>query len=250
MLHSGVLKKFGLYGLLRIALPLLPQGAQVAWVQEALLFMLLGNILVMGLVTINQKRLDDVLANSSVMHMGYIFLGLAAGTEIALRGAVLLMFAHGISIALLFALAGRMRNQLGTLEFTKLGGLGEHAPAFTVLFAFGAFASIGLPGLANFAGELMVFVGSFMNFGSTSFGPLQWAVIVSLWGVVMSAVYMLRAYRSLFHGSAMSGLFMRDPALSQRLPLIMLAAVLLIVGCCPWLLLNLIKSDLAAVVAP
>ncbi len=250
MLHSGVLKKFGLYGLLRIALPLLPQGAQVAWVQEALLFMLLGNILVMGLVTINQKRLDDVLANSSVMHMGYIFLGLAAGTEIALRGAVLLMFAHGISIALLFALAGRMRNQLGTLEFSKLGGLGEHAPAFTVLFAFGAFASIGLPGLANFAGELMVFVGSFMNYGSTSFGPLQWAVIVSLWGVVMSAVYMLRAYRSLFHGSAMSGLFMRDPALSQRLPLILLAAVLLIVGCCPWLLLNLIKSDLAAVVAP
>lgn len=250
MLHSGVLKKFGLYGLLRIALPLLPQGAQVAWVQETLLFMLLGNILVMGLVTINQKRLDDVLANSSVMHMGYIFLGLAAGTEIALRGAVLLMFAHGISIALLFALAGRMRNQLGTLELNKLGGLGEHAPAFTVLFAFGAFASIGLPGLANFAGEVMVFVGSFMNYGSTSFGALQWAVVVSLWGVVMSAVYMLRAYRSIFHGSAMTGLFMRDPALSQRLPLIMLAAVLLIVGCCPWLLLNLIKSDLAAVVAP
>jgi NADH-quinone oxidoreductase subunit M len=132
MLHSGVLKKFGLYGLIRIALPLLPQGAQVEWVQNALLLMLLGNILVMGLVTIHANRLDDTLANSSVMHMGYIFLGLAAGTEIALKGAVLLMFAHGVSIALLFGLCGRMRNQLGTLEYNKLGGLASHAPAFTV----------------------------------------------------------------------------------------------------------------------
>jgi len=245
MLHSGVLKKFGLYGLLRIALPLLPQGAQVAWVQQALLLMLLGNILVMGLVTIHQRRLDSLLANSSVMHMGYIFLGLAAGTEIALRGAVLLMFAHGISIALLFALAGRMRNQLGTLELTKLGGLGTHAPIFTVIFAFGAFASIGLPGLANFAGEIMIFIGSFTQFGSTSFGPLQWTVVCALWGVVISAVYMLRAYRNIFQGSATAGHFMNDPALGQRLPLSLLAAALLIVGCCPWLLLGLMKTDLA-----
>ncbi len=249
MLHSGVLKKFGLYGLLRIAMPLLPQGVHVAWVQQALLFMLLGNILVMGFVTIHQKRLDDVLGNSSVMHMGYIFLGLAAGTEIALRGAVLLMFAHGISIALLFALAGRLRSQLGTLELSKLGGLGSHAPAFTVLFAFGTFASIGLPGLANFAGEVMVFIGSFTNFGATHFGPLQWTVVFALWGVVMSAVYMLRAYRGIFQGTAASGLFMTDPSFSQRVPLILLAATLLIVGCCPWLLLSLIKTDLAAGIA-
>lgn len=246
MLHSGVLKKFGLYGLLRIAMPLLPQAVHVAWLQQALLYMLLGNILVIGLVTIHQKRLDDVLAYSSVMHMGYIFLGLAAGTEIALRGAVLLMFAHGISIALLFALAGRLRSQIGTLELNKLGGLGAHAPAFTILFAFGAFASIGLPGLANFAGEVMIFIGSFTNYGSIHFGPLQWAVILALWGVVMSAVYMLRSYRHVFQGTSAAGLFMTDSVLTQRLPLILLAAVLLVVGCCPWLLLSLIKSDLVA----
>lgn len=245
MLHSGVLKKFGIYGLIRIVLPLLPQGFYSPSVQQILLFMLLGNIIIMGLVTIHQKRLDDVLANSSVMHMGYIFLGVAAGTEIALRGAVLLMFAHGISIALLFALAGRMRNQLGTLELSKLGGLGSHAPAFTVLFAFGAFASIGLPGLANFAGEVMVFAGSFTNHGAYAFGPLQWTVVLALWGVVMSAVYMLRAYRSIFQGSATAGHFMTDPALGQRLPMIVLAAVLLVAGCCPWLLLGLMKNNLA-----
>ncbi len=243
MLHSGVLKKFGLYGLLRIALPLLPQGAHVEWVQNALLLMLLGNILVMGLVTIHANRLDDTLANSSVMHMGYIFLGLAAGTEVALKGAVLLMFAHGVSIALLFALCGRMRNQLGTLEYAKLGGLASHAPAFTVLFAFGTFASIGLPGLTNFAGELMIFVGSF---GSVTGGltNMHWTVILALWGVVMSAVYMLRAYRNVFHGGASTGLFMIDPAFSQRLPFVLLAGTLLVTGCCPWLLLNLLKFAL------
>lgn len=241
MLHSGVLKKFGLYGLLRISLPLLPQAPHVEWVQNALLLMLLGNIIVMGLVTINAHRLDDTLANSSVMHMGYIFLGIAAGTEVALKGAVVLMFAHGISIALLFGLCGRMRNQLGTLEYAKLGGLASHAPAFTVLFAFGTFASIGLPGLTNFAGELMIFVGSF---GSVTGGltSLHWTVILALWGVVMSAVYMLRAYRNVFHGNAATGLFMIDPAFSQRVPFILLAATLLITGCCPWLLLNLMKS--------
>ncbi|MBB5038121.1 complex I subunit 4 family protein [Prosthecobacter dejongeii] len=249
MLHAGVLKKFGLYGLIRIALPLLPQGAQVEWVQQALLFMLLGNILIMGFVTIAQRSLDQVLGNSSVMHMGYIFLGIAAGTEIALQGAVLLMFAHGISIALLFALAGRMRNQLGTLELSKLGGLASHAPIFTLLFAFGAFASLGLPGLANFAGEVMVFLGAFGSNGSTEFGPMQWAVVVALWGVVMSAVYMLRAFRDIFQGTANAGLFMNDPVLSQRIPLILLAAALLIVGCCPWLLLDLLKSLSAAKVA-
>lgn len=245
MLHAGVLKKFGLYGLLRIALPLLPQGANVPWVQNALLLMLLGNILVMGLVTIRASRLDDTLANSSVMHMGYIFLALAAGSEIALKGAVLLMFAHGVSIALLFALTGKMRNQLGTLEYSKLGGLASHAPAFTVLFAFGAFASIGLPGLSNFAGEVMVFAGSFIGFKGV-LTNLHWTVILALWGVVMSAVYMLRAYRSIFHGSATTGLFMSDPALPQRLPLILMAATLLLTGCCPWLLLNLLKGALAA----
>jgi len=257
MLHSGVLKKFGIYGLIRIVLPLLPQGFYCSCVQNILLLMLLGNIIIMGLVTIHQKRLDDVLANSSVMHMGYIFLGLAAGTETALRGAVLLMFAHGISIALLFALAGRMRNQLGTLELSKLGGLGSHAPAFTVLFAFGAFASIGLPGLANFAGEVMVFIGSFSvgmftKYGMTEFGPLQWAVVVALWGVVMSAVYMLRAYRSIFQGTAAAGHFMTDPAIGQRVPMIVLAAVLLVAGCCPWLLLGLMKNNLStlAVTSP
>jgi NADH-quinone oxidoreductase subunit M len=201
--------------------------------------MLLGNILVVGLVTLHQKRLDDMLANSSVMHMGYLFLGLAAGTEIAVKGSILLMFAHGISIALLFAICGRMRNQLGTLEMAKLGGIGGHAPFLTVVFAFGAFASIGLPGLANFAGEVMIFMGAFANGNSSStlipaqgLTALHWTVILALWGVVISAVYMLRGYRAIFQGTPQTGLFMSDPVSGQWLPLVLLAAVLLAVGWC------------------
>lgn len=238
MMHSAVLKKFGIYGLLRLLPSVLPLGLAQVWVSETLLWMLLGNILFVGWVCIHQKHLDELIANSSVMHMGYLFLGLAAGTPVAANGVVLLMFAHGISVALLFALSGKLRAQLGTLELRRLGGLGSHAPRFFVLFAVGCFASIGLPGLANFAGELMIFVGTFTQFGTYDFSSTQWAAVGALWGVVISAIYMLRALRSVFHGTARSGLFLADPPLSQRWPLGMLAAVLLVVGCCPWLLLK------------
>ena len=117
MLHAGVLKKFGLYGLLRLALPLLPEGAR-HW-NTLLIVLLLGNIIYVGLVTIAQKRLDWMLGYSSVMHMGYIFLGIASANIIGLNGAAMLMFAHGISIALLFALAGEMRQRTGTLVFGR-----------------------------------------------------------------------------------------------------------------------------------
>src|SRR5438477_11895978 len=103
MLHAGVLKKFGLYGLLRLALPLLPEGARQY--NTLLLVLLLGNIIYVGLATIAQKRLDWMLGYSSVMHMGYIFLGIASGTLLGTNGAAVLIFAHGISIALLFGLA-------------------------------------------------------------------------------------------------------------------------------------------------
>jgi len=245
MLHAGVLKKFGLYGLIRIAMPLLPEAAQAQWIQHALLYMLLGNILVMGLVTIQQRRLDGLLGNSSVMHMGYVFLGLAAGNSLGMNGALLLMFAHGISIALLFLLCGKLRNQAGTLEFDKLGGLAGNAPFLGLVFGIATFASIGLPGLANFAGEVLVFLGAFKDFDvKTGFTFLQIATILSLWGVVISAVYMLRAYRKIFFGKAASGIFVSDPSISQRIPLIVLAAVLLVVGCQPGLLLSLLESSL------
>ena len=200
MLHAGVLKKFGLYGLLRLATPLLPEGAQY-W-NHLLVVLLLGNIIYIGLVTIAQKRLDWMLGYSSVMHMGYIFLGIASLNILGTTGAATLIFAHGLSIALLFAIAGEIRKRTGSLLFDDLGGLAKVMPLAGLAFGFGAFAAIGLPGLANFAGEIMIFFGAFKNGWDLSrFHIFQIATVLALWGVVISTVYMLRAYRWTFMGT-------------------------------------------------
>jgi NADH-quinone oxidoreductase subunit M len=233
MLHAGVLKKFGLYGLLRLALPLLPEGA-AQW-STLLLVLLLGNIIYVGLVTIAQKRLDWMLGYSSVMHMGYIFLGIASGTLLGTNGAAVLIFAHGVSIALLFGLAGEIRQRTGTLVLTDLGGLGKVMPRAGVAFGLAAFASIGLPGFANFTGEVMVLFGTFRNGASPErFNIYQIATVLALWGVVISAVYMLRAYRSVFMGAVRepwSGL--TDLSRGLRVPIGILVAMSLWFGFFP-----------------
>lgn len=241
MLHSGVLKKFGLYGLLRVAVPMLP-GPAAHWA-NLLLILLCGNIIYVGLVTIGQKRLDLMLGYSSVMHMGYIFLGIASLNSIGMSGAALLMFAHGLSIAALFALAGQVRQQTGTLVISELGGLAQAAPFLGLAFGFAAFASIGLPGFANFASEIMVFFGAF-RFGDPGPGPFTFdnyriAVVFALWGVVISAIYMLRAYRGVFMGDMdkrWSGF--EDVVPRLRWPVIMLLGTLLIAGFFPQFLVQ------------
>src|SRR5437899_2768105 len=200
MLHAGVLKKFGLYGLLRLAIPLLPDGAR-HWT-NLLVVLLLGNIIYVGLVTIAQKRLDWMLGYSSVMHMGYVFLGIASANILGVTGATVLMFAHGLSIALLFAIAGELRRRTGTLVLADLGGLGKVMPFAGLAFGLGAFAAIGLPGFANFAAEVMILFGAFKNgWEMERFHLFQIATVFGLWGVVISAVYMLRAYRKAFMGT-------------------------------------------------
>ena len=250
MLHAGVLKKFGLYGLLRIAIPLVPEGMN-AWLVP-LLVLLVGNILWVGLVTINQKRLDLMLGNSSVMHMGYIFLAIAAlaaakangqVNDLAQPAAVLLMFAHGISIAMLFGLADRIERNTGTLELSDLGGLAKSAPGMAFLFGMVGMASIGLPGLATFAGEVMVFLSAFRNYDpAAGLGPVQIACILAIWGVVISAVYMLRAYRKIFQGPTVRATeTAADLTFADRIPVLLLAVALLAVGLYPNLLLSLLK---------
>jgi NADH-quinone oxidoreductase subunit M len=233
MLHAGVLKKFGLYGLLRLAIPLLPEGAR-HWT-TLLVVLLLGNIIYVGLVTIAQKRLDWMLGYSSVMHMGYIFLGIASATILGTTGAVVLIFAHGLSIALLFAIVGELRKRTGTLVFEELGGLAKVMPFAGLAFGLGAFAAIGLPGFANFAGEIMIFFGAFKNGWEIGrFHIFQIATVLALWGVVISTVYMLRAYRKAFMGTLndrWNGLVDFRPGL--KLPVALLVGALLCYGFFP-----------------
>jgi len=233
MLHAGVLKKFGLYGLLRLAIPLLPEGAR-HWA-ALLVVLLLGNIIYVGLVTIAQKRLDWMLGYSSVMHMGYIFLGIASAGILGVTGAAVLMFAHGLSIALLFAIAGELRKRTGTLVFDELGGLARVMPVAGLAFGFGAFAAIGLPGFANFACEIMIFFGAFKNgWEIERFHLFQIATVLALWGVVISTVYMLRAYRKTFMGTTSEQWTqLVDLRAGARVPLTLLVGALLCYGFFP-----------------
>jgi NADH-quinone oxidoreductase subunit M len=244
MLHAGVLKKFGLYGLLRIALPLMPEAVR-AW-NWLLLILIVGNILFIGLATISQKQLDLTLSYSSVMHMGYVFLGLAAFNIIGVNGAALLMLAHGLSIAALFAISGEIRKQTGTLDYRDLGGLAKSMPTLGFMFGLATFASIGLPGFANFASELLVFFGAFRNgTPGAGFAFIQWVTVVALWGVLISAVYMLRAYRAVFWGNRparWAGI--KDIPFSTGWPIALLLAALIVVGMFPQIILQAIEPTI------
>lgn len=247
MMHAGVLKKFGLYGLFMLA-SVLPEGYFAGW--NSVLFVLLAcNVLWVGLVTINQKRLDLMLGNSSVMHMGYIFLAFAAfaansGNDIAYKGGILLMLGHGLSIALLFLLCGSVERSTKSLEFATLGGLGAKLPKLALFFGMGAMASIGLPGFANFPGEIMTFFSGFKDWynGNASFGGLQIATICCLWGLVISAVYMLRAYRNVFQGEESRIVKEALPmSMSERLAAFVLCFSLILIGLFPNTILHILQ---------
>ncbi len=227
MLHAGVLKKFGLYALLRLW-PLVPAGAAL-W-QPLLLWLLCGNLLAAGLITLAQKRFGYLLGYSSVMHMGYLFLGIAAWNVLGVAGVVLLMVGHGLSTALLFALRGMLQARLKTDELSQMGGLLGPMPVLGALLLIGSFAAIGLPGLANFAGEAPILFGAWQaNLGA--------AVIVALAGVFLSAVYQLRALEKILFGpraaTSSVGNEAHDLPRGDRWPYLLLAGALVFVGVAP-----------------
>ncbi len=250
MLHAGVLKKFGLYGIIRLVVPLLPDASKQVvignWTaMDLLLIALLGNILYVGLVTLAQRKLDYIIAYSSVMHMGYIFLGIASLNMIGLSGASLLMFSHGLSVAALFAICGALRDREGSLSLERLGGAAKALPFLGICFTLATFASIGLPGFANFASEVMVFFGAFQNPGNSF---IRLATILSLWGVVISAVYMLRAHKSVFLGQPTdSSTKWVDLTGTSRIALAALLTLLLLGGFFPKYFLSYLKPTLEAV---
>src|SRR3954466_12825663 len=192
MLHAGVLKKFGLYGLIRIALPLMPDAAH-SWVQ-AIAWLALGNLVYCGWVAMRQKNFNWLIGYSSVAHMGFIFLGIATLSLVGVTGAVLVMIAHGFLAALTFALSGYLYQQTGTLEIKELGGLLRKLPFIGTALVIAAFAGCGLPGFANFVGEVTVL------FGAWSQPALRLVTVLACWGaLIIGAIYMLRAVRNILH---------------------------------------------------
>ncbi len=124
----------------------------------------LGNIVYCGLVAMRQKNFNWLIGYSSVAHMGFVFLGIASLNLIGVTGAVLVMIAHGFLAALTFGLSGYLYQQTGTLEMEQLGGLLRRLPFVGAALIMAMFAGCGLPGFANFAGEITVFFGAWSKF--------------------------------------------------------------------------------------
>lgn len=232
MLHAGVLKKFGLYGLIQIAVPLIPGGVS-QW-ENWIVWLALGNVVIVGLITMAQRDLKQMLGYSSVMHMGYAFLGIAAMSVLGAGGAVMMMVAHGLSVSLLFMLSTMIHHRTQTFEMDEMGGLSKKAPVLSAFFVCAMMASIALPGpgLANFWGEFAIFL-SLWEFKS-------WTVFVAVTGIIISAIYGLRSIANVFFGKETEEFLevqkehsVKDITWAERVPALILLVVLFFVGVFP-----------------
>ena len=240
MLHAGVLKKFGLYGLIRLAVPLMPEAAQ-SWMQ-IIAVLCLGNIVYCGLVAMRQKDLNLLIGNSSVAHMGFVFLGIASLNLIGITGAVVIMIAHGLLAALTFGLSGYIYGQTKTLDIGEMGGLLRKLPFIGAVLVMAMMAGCGLPGFANFTGEVLVLFGAW----SSSLNQIQTIIALAVWGaLVIGAVYMLRAIRNVLHGPVSEKWNNVVDAASfwRKTPYALLVTTLLLFGFYPGLLVNKIQPS-------
>ena len=240
MLHAGVLKKMGAYAIIRFALQLMPQAAH-AWM-PIIAGLAIVNIIYCGLVALHQRDLKYILGYSSCSHMGYILLGLACFNTIGLNGVVYLMFAHGIMVALAFALTGFVVDQTKTRNLDELGGLLKCMPFIGTCFMMAAFASAGVPGFANFIAEILVLLGSWDQY--------RWLTVWAVFGLVITAIYWLKALRLGFQGP-LNPRFARlvdTQTLSAKFPYVMLLALLILVGCLPSIILTHIGSSTKTII--
>lgn len=223
---AGVLLKMGGYGLLRLALPLTPEVARAA----APLFAVLGIVgIVYGAVlALAQTDLKRLVAYSSVAHMGFVVLAIATGSPLALSAAMLVMVAHGLTSALLFLLVGQLYDRTHTRALARLGGMLATIPVWGALFVFASLASLGLPGLAGFPGELVAFL--------EGFGPWGWWMVAVAVGVVLAGAYSLRAVREVAQGPGLeewSGI--RDLRVTEIAAAAPLAVLIVLMGAWPGL---------------
>jgi NADH-quinone oxidoreductase subunit M len=243
MIHAGVLKKFGLYGLIRIALPFMPGEAQ-HWAR-ILAILCLGNIFYCGLVAMRQRNLNLLIGNSSVAHMGFAFLGIASLSLIGITGTVVIMVAHGFLAALTFSLSGYVYCEVKTLDMDQMGGLLRKLPFIGTVMIIAMLAGCGLPGFAGFPGEVLVLFGSWQS-------PQSSHLITGLavWGaLIIAGVYMLRAIRDIWHGDKQWTSLADARTFWRRTPYALLLTCLIIFGCFPRLLTDNIKASVAPVVS-
>ena len=191
MLHAGVLMKLGAFGIIRLGMQLMPEGAEF-WMP---MLMTLGviNVVYGAISAMAQTDFKYMVGYSSMSHMGYVLMGLATMNTIGVNGAVLQMFSHGVMTALMFAMIGVLYDQAHTREIAAFGGLVKRMPHFVAFFALAGLASLGLPGLSGFVAEFNIFLGTFLTY--PALGAL------GILGAAITAVYILRMMSKAFFGA-------------------------------------------------
>ena len=233
MLHAGVLMKLGAFGIMRVGMVMLPEGA-LYWAPYVG-FIAVINIVYGALIAMRQTDLKYVVAYSSVSHMGVVMLGAATLTIDGWNGAVYQMVAHGIMTGLFFGLVGQVYERAHTRQIPEMGGFARKMPMVAGLFTLACLSSLGLPGLAGFVAELLVFLGAW---GSAH----AWWAIPGIIGAWITAIYVLRAVRDIFWGPGPAEHFehLGPPRKAEYVALGMLALALVVLGVYPRLLLDAI----------
>ncbi|TDB39843.1 MAG: NADH-quinone oxidoreductase subunit M [Actinobacteria bacterium] len=227
---AGVLLKMGGYGLMRVAIPYAPDGFAAAAPVLGALGM--AGIIYGALMAFAQTDLKRLVAYSSVAHMGFVVLGIATGTSLGYAAAMLAMVSHGLVSALLFLLVGSLYERTHTREIARFGGLGARTPRWGGLFVFAALASLGLPGLSGFPGELLAVIAGFGAFG-------WWISLVAI-GALLGAVYNLSAVRRVVHGGlAEEWSALSDISRGDTIAAAVLCGGIVVIGVAPDLILRL-----------
>ncbi|MFY1704447.1 complex I subunit 4 family protein [Micromonospora sp. WMMA1923] len=241
---AGVLLKMGTYGLIRVAVGVAPEGArQVAPVLGVLA---VAAILIGALICMAQDELKRLIAYSSVGHMGFVLLGIATLTATGIQAALIGNIAHGVLTALLFFLAGAVKDRTGTGSLAQLSGLRDAAPRLAGLLGFAAVASLGLPGLAGFWGEALAVIAAVQR------GGAFWITlgVLAAVGGALTAAYLLRLLRRVTHGRPSPAVGALEPRLAGAeltawTPLVLLA---LAIGLAPTLVLGVAAAPVTALV--
>lgn len=245
---AGILLKIGGYGLIRIAWPLFPhEAAEASWWVG-----LIGlvTIIYAALVALIQTDLKKMIAYSSVSHMGFVVLGLAAATTEGITGAVYQMFSHGLISALLFLLVGVLYDRTHDRMIPNYRGLISKMPAYSVIVTIAFFASLGLPGMSGFIAEILIFIGAFQAAQITGTIP-TWMPIVATLGLLLSAAYYLWTIQRMFFGkfsthATIDRTALTDITFSEKVLLYSLCGLVILFGLFPSLLLDKIGPSMEA----
>ena len=242
---AGVLLKMGTYGFLRIAYPIFPEAS--VYFSTCIAWLGLINVIYGALCAMAQTDVKRLIAYSSVSHMGFVMLGLAAMTIPAMNGAVLQMFNHGTSTAMMFLLVGILYERshhrwIVRPDGTKgYGGLYTQLPRFSIIFTIAMFASMGLPGLSGFISEALIFLGIYQKFTTIT--------VLALFGLLIGAAYLLWMFKRMFFGEVLESCkSYTDVNRREIFYMAPLCVAVIIFGIYPAPILNIMKASVGKLV--